>query len=202
MAYSQNNEEAIILDYFKGHKGTFIDVGANDGVTFSNTRTLALLGWRGILIEPSPKAYAKLSEIYKGRNNGFYTYQYALSNKNGGALLYESGPLCTPSDVGLVSTFHQHEKERFQATVKYEPIEVKTFTWKTAMNRWMIKEFDFISLDVEGHELEILPDIDLSKTRMICLEWNSKPDLKVAYEKYLDGFKVIYTSAENLIYAR
>lgn len=202
MAFSQNDEERVILDYFKGHKGTFIDVGANDGVTFSNTRALALLGWRGILIEPSPKAYAKLSEIYKGRNNGFYTYQYALSNKNSAALLYESGPLCTPADVGLVSTFHQHEKERFQATVKYEPIEVKTFTWKTAMNRWMIKEFDFISLDVEGHELEILPDIDLSKTRMICLEWNSKPDLKVAYEKYLYGFKVIYTSAENLIYAR
>jgi hypothetical protein len=58
-----------------------------------------------------------------------------------------------------------------------------------------------ISLDIEGDEMNVLPDIDLSKTRLICIEWNSKPELKNAYEKYLEGFKVIYASAENLIYA-
>jgi hypothetical protein len=49
--------------------------------------------------------------------------------------------------------------------------------------------------------MNVLPDIDLSKTRLVCIEWNSKPELKNSYEKYLEGFKVIYTSAENLIYA-
>jgi hypothetical protein len=48
----------------------------------------------------------------------------------------------------------------------------------------------------------ILPEMDLSKTMMIVIEWNSKPELKEQYEKHLDGFKLIHTTGENLIYAR
>lgn len=59
-----------------------------------------------------------------------------------------------------------------------------------------------ISMDCEGDELNILPDMDLSKTKLICIEHNDKPELKAEYEKYLDGFKLIYTSGENLIYCR
>ena len=57
-------------------------------------------------------------------------------------------------------------------------------------------------MDCEGDELNILPHMDLSKVRLICIEWNSKPELKTEYEKYLEGFKLIYKSGENLIYAR
>jgi hypothetical protein len=65
-----------------------------------------------------------------------------------------------------------------------------------------IKQFDFISIDCEGEDLEILAQIDLSKTQMLSLEWNSKPELKKDFEHYLDGFKLLYTSGENLIYVR
>jgi FkbM family methyltransferase len=199
--HSQNKEEQYILEYFGDFVGTFCDIGANDGITFSNTRALAMKGWKGVCIEPAPLAFAKLKELYKDRKD-IFTYDYAISKNNGKAILQASGPLCSAADVGLVSTFHQHEKERFHRTVKYDPVEVKTYRWKTALNRWPIKEFDFISADCEGDELNILPSINLEKTRMICLEWNSKPELRVEYEKYLEGFKVIYTSGENLIYAR
>jgi hypothetical protein len=50
--------------------------------------------------------------------------------------------------------------------------------------------------------MNVIPEMDLSKTKCICVEWNSKPELKAEYEKYLEGFKLIYTSAENLIYGR
>lgn len=200
--YSQNAEEEHILKYFGDHVGTFIDIGCNDCQTFSNTRALALRGWRGVFIDPSPKAIEKCRQLYEG-HKGFYIYEWAVSSHNGKAILHESGPLCSPSDIGLVSTFHAQEMARFKTTVKYDPIEVKTFKWKTAYNRLKIKTFDFISMDCEGDEINILPDMDLSQTKMICLEWNSKPELKQAYEVYLpDGFKLIYTSGENLIYGR
>lgn len=199
--YSQNQEEKIILDYFGSQTGAFIDIGANDGITFSNTRALAERGWRGVLVEPSPQAFEKLKSLYNG-HKGFYTYPYAISDHNGKAMLQESGPLCSAADVGLVSTFHAHEKARFDKSVRYSPIEVKTFRWKTFLNRLSIKEFDFVSMDCEGDELNILPHMDLTATKMICIEWNEKQDLKTEYEKYLDGFNLIYTSAENLIYAR
>jgi FkbM family methyltransferase len=199
--YSQNNEEKVIQEYFGSHTGTFLSLGENDGLTFSNVRALAERGWRGVMVEPSPKAFERLKELYN-KHKGFYVYQFAISDHNGKAMLQESGPLCSPSDVGLVSTFHPEEKQRFERSVKYAPVEVKTFKWKTFLNRLTIKEFDFISMDVEGSELAILPDMDLSKTKLICLEWNGKPELKTAYEKYLEGFKLIYTSGENLIYGR
>jgi FkbM family methyltransferase len=199
--HSQNCEEEYILNYFGDKIGTFLDLGANDGEKFSNTRALALRGWKGVLVEPSPKAFEKLEELYKG-HKGIYCYQYAISSHNGKAMLQESGPLIDSRDVALVSTFHESEMKRFRTTVNYVPVEVQTFKWKTFLNRLRIKEFDFISLDVEGDEMSILPDMDLSKTSCICIEWNSKQELKKDFEHYLTGFKLIYTSGENLIYAR
>lgn len=205
--FSQNLEEQYILDYFKDYpNGTFLSVGENDGVTFSNVRALALRGWSGVMIEPSPKAFAKLKELYSG-HKGIYCYPYAISDHNGKAMLQESSALVSANDVGLVSTFHGHEMDRFKKSVKYEPVEVKTFKWKTFVNRLKstrLKDakFDFVSMDCEGDELNILPDMDLSDVKCFCIEWNGKPELKEAYDKYMNGFKVIYTSGENIVYAR
>jgi FkbM family methyltransferase len=200
--YSQNNEEQYILEYFKDKSGTFLDLGCNDCKTFSNTRALFETGkWKGVLVDPSPKAIAKCRELYEGYK-GIYIYEYAISSNNGKKILHESGPLVSSRDVALVSTFHDSEMNRFRRTVSYTPIEVKTFRWKTFLNRIPIKQFDLISVDCEGEDLQILSQIDLSNTSMIILEWNSKPDLKKDFEYYLEGFKLLYTSGENLIYAR
>ncbi len=204
MAFSQNAEEEHILKYFGDHIGTFIDIGCNDCKTFSNTRALALNGWKGILVDPSPKAIAACKELYKGHKD-IFIYDYAISSHNGKAILQESGPLCSAADVGLVSTFHQHEKERFHRTVVYTPIEVKTFKWKTAINRWKFKEFDFLSADCEGDEMTFLPDVDLSKTRLVCLEHNGNEARKKEYLECTSKYgldKIIYESAENVLIAR
>lgn len=201
MPFSQNAEEQHILNYFGDFVGTFLSLGENDGETFSNVRALALRNWRGCMVEPSPKAFEKLKSIYEGRQ-GFYIYPFAIASHNGKAVLNESGPLINSRDVALVSTFHQSEMERFKRTVTYQPIEVKTFRWKTFLNRVPIKKFDFISIDCEGQDLDILSQMDLKDTRCICLEWNGKEDLKKEFERHLSGFSLIYTSGENLLYAR
>jgi len=63
--FSQRDEETYILEHFKGSTGTFLDLGAYDGVMFSNTRQLALNGWCGVCVEPSPTVLPKLLELYK-----------------------------------------------------------------------------------------------------------------------------------------
>lgn len=202
--YSQSNEQEVILNYFGSISGTFLDCGANDGKTFSNTRALAERGWKGVLIEPSPKAFAKLKALYSGYK-GFYLYNYALGGHNGKAILQESSALLGGDDVALVSTFHSHEMDRFKSVLSYDPVEVEVFKWKTFLNRLTIKEFNMISLDCEGSEMDILPDIDLTKTQLLCIEHNGNQDLK---KKYLDctnkyGMdKLIYESAENIIICR
>lgn len=202
--YSQSNEQEVILNYFGDFVGTFIDIGSNDGETFSNVRALALKGWSGVMVEPAPKAFEKLKSLYSGQK-GFYLYPFAISSRNGTAPLEVSGSLCSPSDTGLVSTFHQHEKDRFKRTVQYETVEVKTFKWKTFYNRLTIKKFDCISIDVESDEMTFLPDMDLTDCKLLVIEHNSKPELKKLYLECTSKFgldKIIYESGENIIIVR
>jgi FkbM family methyltransferase len=201
MPYSQNLEEKVILDYFNGYIGSFLSLGENDGITFSNVRALAERGWSGVMVEPSPKAFARLEKNYEGLK-GFYLYPFAISGHNGNIILHESGPLVNSNDVALVSTVNAKEMDRFKGATTYEPVTVKCFRWKTFLNRLSIKKFHFISMDIEGEEVNVLPEMDLTDVKCICIEWNGVPELKALYEKYLDGFRLIYTSGENLIYAR
>lgn len=198
--YSQNNEEEIILKYFGDFKGNFIDIGANDGMTLSNTRRLAELGWEGVFVEPSPKAFKKLKDNY-ARMNGFYFYPFALGEENGTVTLYESGELLKTGDIALVSTINENEKARWTpANIQFNPVEVKIFRWKTFLNRLKIKKFDFISIDIEGGDLALLKQIDLSGVRMLAVEWNGKN--KDEFIRICSGFNLIGENPENLIFAR
>lgn len=200
--YSQNDEQRVILEYFGDNTGIFLDLGANDGVTLSNTYALLEKGWGGCYVEASPKAYERLkNNIRPFSSTGLVrSFNVAISNKVGKMIFNESGPQLGKDDVSLVSTFHQHEMDRFKKIVKYEQIEVQCVTYNELFA--YSGDFDFISMDIEGSELEVLPQMDLSEVKMFCIEWNSRPDLKKAYDPYFEGFKLIHTTPENLIYAR
>lgn len=202
--FSQNQEQEAILNYFKDQpEGTFLSLGENDGETLSNVRALALKGWCGVMVEPSPTAFARLKTLYSGNKKGcFYVYDCAIGNTNGKGILYDSGELLKKGDRALVSTLVEKETERFKQVLTYEKVAVKVFRWKTFYNRLKIKKFNFINIDCEGLDADILDQIDVSETQCICIEWNGKQDLKERFSKKLEGFKIIYTSGENLIYAR
>lgn len=197
--YSQNQEEKFILDYFKDFKGTFLDIGANDGITLSNSRALVELGWRGVLVEPSPKAYAQLKENCK-KFEGIYTYPYALGDSNDMVKFHDSGTHLNKGDHGLLSTITEEDFNKWRGITKFEEIEVECFRWKTFLNRLTIKAFDFISIDTEGYDMTIIKQIDLTGVKLICLEWNGKQ--KAEFSEICRGFRLIYESAENLIFAR
>src|SRR3989337_2392344 len=62
---------AEIYEGFFGYKtdGIFVEVGANDGISFSNTYFLAAIGWKGMYIEPVPELYEKCVENHKSHQN-------------------------------------------------------------------------------------------------------------------------------------
>lgn len=207
--YSQNSEEQYIIEYFNGKVGTFIDIGANDGKTFSNTFALANLGWKGCLVEPSPKAFHQLKQTYftlmkevLKSNDGFYFYNFALGETNGLVKMWDSGTHLGKDDHGLLSTMNAEDYNKWRGSTQFTEIEAQCFRWKTFLNRLKLKEFDFISMDCEGNEIAILKQMDLRSTSCACLEWNSKPEVKAEFDKLMIGFKIIYTSSENIIYAR
>lgn len=199
--HSQNQEEKFILEYFNGRTGVFSDIGANDGQTLSNTRALSLIGWSGLLVDASPKAFARLSDLYKDPKD-HQLIHCAIADHDGEIELMDSGELLGSGDLGLVSTLYDREVDRFKSVLDYEKVIVPCMTWKSLIEKSRFKHFDFVSLDIEGGEMDVLPFIDLSKTDMLCIEFNGNKALKEEYEKYLSGFRLIHTNAENLIYAR
>ena len=66
--YGQLGQDLLALDFFRSYPAeskVFLDIGAFDGISFSNTRLLFEEGWSGVCIEPCSKNYKKLELLYK-----------------------------------------------------------------------------------------------------------------------------------------
>lgn len=203
--YSQNNEELFILDYFKEYIGFLLDLGVNDGRTLSNSLALTEKGWGGLLVEASPKAFERLKDTYKGQEFDIQMLNVAIGSNNGTIELNESGSLLGTGDVSLVSSTLQDEVDRWTSLkIPFEKITVPVIDFKTLMQRSAYKKFDFITIDIEGMEFEVVPQIDFSGlgVKMAIIEWNSKDG--PFYDNILieHGLKLIHYNAENRIYCR
>jgi FkbM family methyltransferase len=218
MKYSQNNEQQIVKDYFDVHEPfqkTFLDIGANDGRTCSNTYALALLGWSGALVEASPRAYEKLATVYQPlfdqKIAKYELHKFALgATRQVRDDFNESGQHLGTDDVALLSTFHEKEMERFKGSTSYQHVQVNCLTWADFLEITEQKTFNFISMDIEGSELEVLPkmNLDTMQCQVICLEWNGNADVKTAYDLHVGEFEkygrfnLIHVNGENVIYGR
>jgi len=203
MIYSQNNEQQIIANYFNGKIGTFLDIGANDGVTLSNTYQLVLDGWNGVGVEPSNEAFAKL--VTNWQMKGGAVFNYAISDMNGQVTLHESGTHLKKGDTALLSTIKPSEMDRWRGTDNtFTATTCECVDFTTFLDESPIKQFDFISMDIEGAELTVLPQMDLNALgcKMIIVEFNGKEEYKYNDIIIPQGFKQIAKNAENLIYAK
>jgi FkbM family methyltransferase len=208
--YSQNLEEKFILDYFGSFKGILLDLGANDGQTFSNSRQLLLNGWSGILVDASPSAVDALNKLYPpGGKVSVINGAVGLPGASGYADFLESGPhLPNKSDYGLLSSLLPGETDRWvKQGVKFTSVRVPLVSVASlyALLPAGAPGFDFITIDIEGMDLAVLSQLDLSGTRLLCIEHNGNPGLLDAYKKYCAKFGLntaLYSSGENVIFAR
>lgn len=199
--YTQNKEQEYILEHFKDFKGTLCSIGENDGKTFSNALALIELGWDAILVEPSPCTFEKLKELHKDRDN-VICINAAVGESAGKMKFYESGHhLKDKSDYALLSTLDPNETIKWRkAGIEFKEIEVDVITM-TELNA----HFDFVTIDAEGLDIEILKQIDLTHTSLLCIEWNSIMANKLVIMEYCSQFgmnKIIYESGENLLICR
>ena len=201
--YSQSQEQDIIVDYFGGEfTGTLLDIGANDGITLSNSYFLIQQGWKGTLVEPSPIAYERLVNTHTSNFDSLQFIDCAIGSYDGKVILHESGELLGTGDVGLVSSIVDAETKRWKPMVKFTDVEVEVKTFKTILHLSRYKTFDFITFDIEGMDLEVLPQMNLRelKTKLICVEFNGIDQKKYEAIILSQGFKLIHQTAENLIY--
>ena len=169
-SYGLNGIDKKILPYIKKYSGYYVEIGANDGITQSNTYLLELkYNWTGLLIEPVPN---KFLECLKNRSNKNYFENAACVSFTHDAehidLIYSNLMTTADHKLNLIESPLQHAKlgERF---LKDENINILRVPAKP-MNDVLISHnapclVDFLSLDVEGFENEVLNGIDHNKYR-------------------------------------
>ena len=205
--YSQNGEQKIILDFFKGEdyrKNKFLDIGANDGISFSNTHSLSLLGWEGICIEPTQTAFLKLQNLYRN-NKKIKCINAGISNKTEVVKIHESmNWVSSSAPQGILSTLYSDNKTRFEG-MEWKESEVILYTYSDIELLYDLEDkvYDFINIDVEGHELIVLDQISeiMSRCRLICLEKTNNLDQNKLLEDKLTlfGFSVVGITVDNII---
>ena len=165
--YSQQGEDLFIyLHYINQHRddGIFLELGACDGVRYSNTLFFQeCLGFSGILIEPVKEMYDML---IKNRQH-CKCFNNAISRQEEPCklLISRNGPV-SGIKANMTSKFieqwHKNSIERNIETRKLSDILESTNT----------NYIDFLSLDVEGGELDVLNTINWNKVSIyiICIE--------------------------------
>lgn len=211
--YSQNNEDYLISEYFGGRTGRLLDIGANDGVTLSNSRLLIEKGWAADLVEPSPSAFARLENIYMdGAEEIFFgdiqTYNFAIGTQTGEIEFWESdGHL--GDDVALLSSGIQSHVEKWSKHVKpdgkrqsFRKISVPCYRWEDV---WLsMNDYLFITIDAEGMDYEILEQIVLFETDCLCIEWANDPYQLAKISDYAESYGLTegHRNFENVIFFR
>ncbi|MBV8392638.1 MAG: FkbM family methyltransferase [Alphaproteobacteria bacterium] len=143
--------------------GTFVEVGAFDGETYSNTSCLADLGWHGLYIEPVGARWWQCRERHR-RNPRVSTLNCAIGPEAAMIRLWESGPKTSGSPLlvdpveGRVSGDAAHA------------IEVPQMRLDTAMTEAGIAPgFDLLVVDVEGMEEQVFASFVLEEWRPVCM---------------------------------
>lgn len=205
--YSQNGEQKIILEYFKEWQpAMFLDIGANDGMTLSNSRALFERGWVGVLIEPAPSVFPLLQRNIERSLS--MAYNCAIGPQTGKMILHESDSHLVNGDnnnLALLSSLNPAELTRWGNTQTFTPVEVDVFTWEDFKENALLPQyFDFITIDAEGLDYEILKQIDLSKVCMVCIEWNAKEEILRKITDYCVSFgmKQHHRNYENVIFVK
>lgn len=195
MKFSQNDESLYIDDFFsyKTTPGKFIDIGAYDIERFSNTRSLYLAGWSGILVEPAPQNYKAIADHYKDEPR-IKVLNFAVGEPAGEIDFYES-------DGDAVSTTDEaHMTKWGNAGVKYSKIKVKQVGVADFFNEYC-KGIDFVSIDTEATNITVfrnIPNFVWEQIQLLCIEHDGNiPEIEEKLTPY--GFFTLYTNGENIL---
>ncbi len=161
--YAQFGEDKVLYELF-GEKnvGVCVEVGGYDGITGSNTYFFEKIGWECLILEPIPEFCKKIK-----LNRNCNILQIAASDKEGISDFYIAKGVETLSTI-------ETDKKHFDRIHKdggsgIEQIKVKTGLLTKILKNYGYRDIDFLTLDVEGHEMSALRGLDFKKINIKIL---------------------------------
>jgi len=210
MSYAAAGEDRLVLGWLQTCYGfndasriRYCDIGANHPQTLSNTYLLYQRGARGLLIEPDPELCAPLRQ--KRPRDTVLNVGVAFDARRSAKLKRFSSPVFNTFNEShadlVVNSSKNWQPNQLQRVV--DEIEVPLVPANDVLAAHLPDGFDFLSIDAEGVDFEILRSIDLRRFRpaIICIE-ESTP--KHQHDEYLGeaGYDFVARTPDNLIYRR
>jgi len=187
-SHSQYGCDLKVVEYFgKSHAGTFLEAGANDPKSLSQTYLLESLGWSGALVEPVPECCEKLRRD-RPRSRVF---ENALGGPDAAGLLRLKIPGGTTELAsGMAADEIAAEGDRV--------IEAELITLTRVLELAGIQTLDLLSLDLEGMELDALEGLDFGRfpPKLIIIEDRMDDLRKHAFLKRR-GYKIVLRNGSN-----
>jgi FkbM family methyltransferase len=179
--YGQHQEDRLLLSEFfcNVRNGKYLEIGAYDGLTYSNTKYLEdVMGWSGLLIEGQPET-AELLKANRGQSANVIIDKAVCKEK--GKMKFTSKPTPTAGNPDHMSdTF----KDRWHQDVEDQVIEVPCSPLSDMLADAKVSKLDLFVLDVEGGEFEVIKTMDWSVEVCVWLVemdgTNPEKDQKVA----------------------
>ena len=183
-------EKELIRNYFHNKKnGIYIEVGANDPTSpeSQSFHLEKILGWSGLLIEPIPY----LAELARKERPKAIVCECACTSpiKTGALelLIPRLGDELMTGHASLEANLDEHNY------IEFEKIKVSAVTLSSLLREKNIKKIDFLSIDVEGAELDVLIGADLK---------SSQPTLILLEDKHLYLVKHRYLIQQGYVLAQ
>lgn len=191
--------------------GTFVEVGAFDGESFSNTSFLADLGWRGVYIEPVP-SYAALCAARHRRNPQVSVVQCAVGSTEQTTELM-IGSVLSSADPSTWRAYGEIDWAKGLLT-QYKIAAQQRHLESILRDNNVPAAFDLLVVDVEGSEEAVFNSFDLAawRPKMLIVEledehtsFRSYPDLverarRVRKRILETGYDTIYQDEINTIF--
>lgn len=157
-SYAQNHEDVLLDRVFpRGMKGFYIDIGANEPVRDSVTKHFYDLGWRGVNVEPGIYPFGMLSAARDRDIN----LNVGVSDEPGELTFFEF-----PPELSGASTFSAEQAARHRdAGLPSVERKVPAITLAQLCEEHVEGTIDFLSIDVEGHERQVIAGGDWKRWR-------------------------------------
>jgi FkbM family methyltransferase len=173
-------------------KGFFVEVGAFDGESFSNTSCLADNGWNGIYVEPIEPHYNACMSRHK--DNDVYVVNCAIGTEEGEIDIYVGGPLTT-SDPDQVKRYSEID---WAQHIPFSVGKCEQMKLDSLLEHFEVEPgFDILGVDVEGREHDVFDSFDLEKwkPKMMLVELEDEHE---SFQKYQDHVEVHKTLREKI----
>jgi FkbM family methyltransferase len=172
ITFAQNYEDVLLRRLFPtGSGGFYIDVGAGDPIRHSVTKHFYDRGWSGVNVEPVASTFATLSD---GRPRDV-NLNIALSDRGGTMTLHEP-----PASLGLATLSVPFAEGLNEHGYDYIRREVNVSTLAELCEQYAGgRSIDFLKIDVEGHEREVIVGGDWHRwrPRAVVVEATVTPEL-------------------------